>query len=181
MRDSVNELVQFDLNDDERRHEVERELFEHPGHLIRRLHQISVSIFLSEATKYDLTQTQYGCLTLVDFYPGIDQSSLGRAVALDRQTVSNLVRRLIQKGLLRREPKNRRNSALFVTGAGKALHHAMRDRLEVVDKTLLSPLNPDEQYIFQKLLTTLVTELNSLSRAPQKGLDDLKSLGTASE
>ncbi len=149
------------------------ELFSHPGHLIRRLNQISVSIFLHEAKKYDLTQLQYVSLVVIDSLPGIDQSRLGRAVALDRQTVSTVVHKLIDKGLVRRESRNRKTGALYVTGSGRALYHAMRDRLSVVDEKLLQPLSAPERAVFLSQLARLVTELNVYSRAPQTRIEEL--------
>ena len=43
----------------------------------------------------------------------------------------------------------------------------MASRLDIVGKTLLSPLTPEEQDTFFRLLTKMVTELNELSRSPQ--------------
>jgi len=144
----------------------QRELYKHPGYLIRRLHQISVSIFLTQAQEYDLTQVQWGALTMIDANPGIDQTALGRLIAIDRQTVSTVVQRLCEKGLLRREQKDRRSSALFVTGAAKALIKIMREQLPAVDQILLEPLTATERRVFMELLTKLVNVNNSLSRAP---------------
>jgi DNA-binding MarR family transcriptional regulator len=160
----------------------ERELIDHPGHLIRRLHQISVSIFLGKAKEYDLTQLQFASLVMIDAYPGIDQSSLGRACALDRQTISTVIRRLIEKNLVLREQKNQRTSALFLTGSGRALCHLMNDRLQDVDSILLAPLGKEEGKAFMKSLTKLVFALNEVSRAPQSGLKQLEStLGKGKE
>ena len=144
----------------------QRELYAHPGHLIRRLNQISVSIFLTEAKEYDLTHIQYASLTVIAANAGIDQSNLGRLVAIDRQTVSTVVRRLCEKGLVRREQKDGRSGALFVTGSAKALIKVLSARLPVVDQLLLEPLSPEEQDIFMELLTKVVNGNNSLSRAP---------------
>lgn len=150
--------------------ELQRKLFVQPGHLIRRLHQISTAIFLRESSKYDLTQLQYVALVMVDSFPGIDQGRLGRAAALDRQTISTVVKRLVEKGLLLRKKKDQRTTALYVTGAGRALHQVMASRLGVVGETLLSPLSPEEQKTFFELMTKMVTELNELSRSPQSEL-----------
>src|SRR5690606_38122322 len=84
-----------------------------------------------------------------------------------RQTTSTVVRRLVEKGLMVRQKKDRRTAALFVTGAGRALHQVMASRLGVVGETLLSPLTPEEQKTFFVLMTKMVTELNKLSRSPQ--------------
>lgn len=156
--------------DSDVQNDIQGKLFEQPGHLIRRLHQISTAIFLRESSKYDLTQLQYVALVMADTFPGIDQGRLGRAAALDRQTISTVVKRLVEKGLLLRKKKDRRTTALYVTGAGRALHQVMADRLDVVGETLLSPLTKEEQKTFFELMTKMVTELNELSRSPQVDL-----------
>jgi MarR family transcriptional regulator, lower aerobic nicotinate degradation pathway regulator len=160
--------------DDSEALRAQGELLAHPGYLIRRLNQISVSIFLNEAKAYDLTHLQYASLVVVDANPGIDQSRLGRIVALDRQTVSTVVRRLVEKGLIRRESKDRRTSAMFVTGAGKALYQVVRARIGSVDKILLGPLSQADQQVLMGYLSKMVNKLNQLSRAPQSDIDGAK-------
>ncbi|MGH6989748.1 MAG: MarR family winged helix-turn-helix transcriptional regulator [Stellaceae bacterium] len=144
------------------------EIFDHPGHLIRRLHQISVSVFLNEAKPYGLTQVQYASLQAIEFYSGIDQRRLGKVVALDRQTVSNVVQRLCEKGLVDRKQKDKRTSALYLTGAAKALLEVMRPRIEVVDQIILAPLAESERTTLMSLLNKLVDLNNALSRAPRE-------------
>jgi DNA-binding MarR family transcriptional regulator len=150
--------------------ESDRELHQHPGYLIRRLNQISVSIFLAAAKDFDLTHIQYATLTMADQNPGIDQSGLVRLLAIDRQTTSIVVKRLCEKGLLRKEPKDLRSDYLFLSGSGKAVVQAMRLRAPEVDHKMLSPLSAAEQVTFMELITKLTDGNNSLSRAPLGGV-----------
>jgi len=145
---------------------AQEEVMAHPGHLVRRLHQISVSVFLAAARDGDVTQVQFGTMAAVDCYPGIDQTSLGKVVALDRQTISNVIQRLVAKGLVDRQKKDKRTSALFLTGAGRDLLHATRERIGGVDALILQPLTEAEQHVFMTLLRKLVDDNNTLSRAP---------------
>jgi DNA-binding MarR family transcriptional regulator len=142
------------------------EIFEKPGHLIRRLHQISNSVFIEQAKAYDLTPAQFASLLAVEFTPGIDQASLGRTVALDRTTVSVVVGRLVAKGLIERKRGSGRKVALALTGTARAMIEVMRPRIECVDDILLAPLNAAERDIFMRLLFKLVDVNNELSRAP---------------
>ncbi|MFT2657880.1 hypothetical protein ACMWPY_28050, partial [Escherichia coli] len=48
------------------------DLYEHPGHLLRRAQQISVSIFHDE-TGGIITPVQYAILRMLSNHPGIDQ------------------------------------------------------------------------------------------------------------
>ena len=143
-----------------------RRMFDEPGHIVRRLHQISVSLFLDQVRGLDVTQVQFAALIAIEAFPGIDQTSLAKAVALDRTTISNVVRRLQHKALIRRERRNRRTNALYVTGAGRAMIQAVSPRAAEVGKKLLAPLSPQEQADLMTLLRKLVYANNTLSRAP---------------
>lgn len=140
-----------------------------PGPLIRRLHQIAVSVFLQQAKEFDMTPIQYGALQLVEQFPGIHQAGLGKLLALDRQTISNVVQRLQDKGLIDRRERNARTSALYTTGSARALISVMKERLSTVDDTIMGPLDDSERSTFMELLRKLVEHNNELSRAPGGG------------
>src|SRR5690554_2386192 len=67
-----------------------------PGHLIRRLQQAAVGLFLDETAKsgIEITPVQYGALKSVQMLPGIDQATLARAIAQDRATIGGVIDRL---------------------------------------------------------------------------------------
>lgn len=139
----------------------------HPGHLVRRLHQICVAVFLDAAKEYNLTHVQYATLQAIKRFPDIDQARVGKLVALDRQTVSNVVNRLSQNGLIERKAKDKRTNALQITGAARALIEVMQPRIQTVDEIILGPLSADERETLMALLKRLVDSNNELSRAPQ--------------
>jgi DNA-binding MarR family transcriptional regulator len=147
----------------------------HPGHYIRRLHQISVSVFLKEAEDYGLTQVQFAALVSIAAAPGIDQGTLCRRVALDRQNVSSVVQRLEEKGLIVRKAKDGRTNALHLLPGTAELVKRMQKRLEVVDEIILAPLNDAERTTFIGLLVKLVVANNGLSRAPHGSADRIES------
>ena len=138
----------------------------HPGHYIRRLHQISVSIFLKEAEHFQITNVQYAALGVIQHMPGLDQQRLGRLIALDRQNVSDVVKRLCDKGLVERRRKDGRTNALYLTDLARARLRPMATRLAVVDDVILKPLPAKDRQTFMAMLVTLVEGNNNLSRAP---------------
>jgi DNA-binding MarR family transcriptional regulator len=146
---------------------IEFEPMGHPGHLVRRLHQICVSVFLEKSSQYGLTHLQFAALLAIEYAPGIDQGRLGKLIAIDRQTTSNVVGRLSEKGLLDKRRKDRRTNALYLTGPGRALIHVMQPYVPEIDDTILKPLSDPEREMFMKLLAKLVHDNNGLSRAPQ--------------
>eukprot|EP01034_Spumella_vulgaris_P031473 gene31473-38869_t len=77
------------------------DLYEHPGHLLRRAQQISVSIFYDEMGS-ELTPVQYAMLRNLERHPGIDQVTLSAASGIDTSTGATVCARLAEKGLLTR-------------------------------------------------------------------------------
>jgi len=143
------------------------DLYEHPGHLLRRAQQISVSIFYDEMGT-ELTPVQYAILTQLAENPGIDQVSLAGLAAIDTSTGATVCARLEEKGLLERKviPHNRRQRALTITTAGAHLLDALAPGAQRLRQRLLAPLSEAEQALFMGLLAKLVNENNDQSRAP---------------
>ncbi|MCF7981329.1 MAG: MarR family transcriptional regulator [Pseudomonadales bacterium] len=143
-----------------------------PGPLIRRVHQIGVSIFADEFNDKDITPLQFSILWVLTTHSGEDQASLAQYVALDRTTCSNIVSRLEERGYLRREvdPENKRAKLVYITDAGRKLFREVEVLMEKVSKRLLKPLLPEERKIFLNLLQKLAESNNELSRAPMRYL-----------
>jgi DNA-binding MarR family transcriptional regulator len=102
------------------------DIYQHPGHLLRRAQQISVSIFYDEMGD-ELTPVQYAILNRAGRHPGIDQVSLAGLAAIDTSTGATVCARLEEKGLLERKviPHNRRQRALTITREGQRLLDAL--------------------------------------------------------
>lgn len=143
------------------------DLYEHPGHLLRRAQQISVSIFYDEMGS-ELTPIQYAVLRNLADHPGTDQVSLAALTGIDTSTGATVCARLEEKGLLERKviPTNRRQRALTITGAGQQQLEDMIPGAQRLRRRLLAPLTGPEQLQFMALLTKLVQENNEQSRAP---------------
>lgn len=142
-------------------------LDEHPGHLLRRAQQISVSMFHDEFGG-ELTPVQYAMLTCLAEHPGIDQVSLSGLAAIDTSTGATVCARLEEKGLLERRviPHNRRQRALSITAQGEKLLASLIPAAQRLRKRLLAPLSAHEQHQFMELLARLVRDNNEQSRAP---------------
>jgi MarR family transcriptional regulator, lower aerobic nicotinate degradation pathway regulator len=70
------------------------ELYRRPGFMIRRAHQIAVSLFLDETGELGITNRQYGILFALKQKPGIDQISVARLLGLDRSTTGMVIKKL---------------------------------------------------------------------------------------
>ena len=140
------------------------------GHLIRRLNQISVSVFQDhlKASGYDLTQVQYACLATLDRKPGIDQATLAGLIAYDRATIGTVLDKLDAKGLVTRKvsPRDRRAREMHLTDAGSDLYRAVTPLVQDIQMLMTGGLEPDERAEFLRLAAKLANAGNALSRAP---------------
>lgn len=141
-----------------------------PGHLIRRLHQISSSIFAEEMAHagFDLTPVQYAALIALAFHPDVDQNTLAGLIAHDRATLGGVVERLEKRGYLRREISrvDRRARALHLTEKGHALVKTVLPAVRRVQEEILAPLTPDERDTFLALIAKVTDAGNERARAP---------------
>lgn len=158
-----------------RRYEFDDDLYDAPGHLIRRLQQAAVSMFMTETASagLDLTPVQFGALTMTKHYPGIDQVTLAGLIAYDKATIGEVVSRLIAKGLLTRivSSADRRSRELYVTDAGSRQLVKMTPGVRRVQQQLLAALSESEQVQFLDLLKKVTESVNERSRAPLRTAD----------
>ena len=130
-----------------------------PGHLIRRSHQISVAVFNTHLTAADVTPVQFAILNALCDTPGVDQITLAKRVAFDPATSGSVIGRLESKGWVDRcaDPVDRRRKLLVLTPQGQQALSGMQSAVAAVQAEILSPLTPQEQGQFMRLLGRLVT------------------------
>jgi DNA-binding MarR family transcriptional regulator len=143
-------------------------LIEMPGHLIRRLHQISFALFLDQAKAFGVTPVQYAALVAIKDHPGIDQTTLCNIIAFDRTTIGGVVGRLQRKKLITRVDgaHDRRTKALHITPAGRRLIRDIEPAVAATQRLILKPLAPRQRSVFKQMLKHLVHLNNAHSRAP---------------
>ena len=143
------------------------EVYDEPGHLIRRAQQIAVSMFHS-TMGHGVTPIQYCVLRVLQSHPGIDQVTLAKFCALDTSTAADLAVRLEERGLVRRmmPMKSRRFRLLHLTPEGTNLLKKLVPSSLLLARRLLKALNKDEQRVFLHLLKKFVHLNNEESRAP---------------
>lgn len=148
------------------------EFHDMPGHLIRRLQQISISVFAEKtgAAGFDLTPVQFAALAAIDRNAGIDQASLAGMIAYDRVTIGGVIDRLVQKGLVDRKTsaRDRRARELSLTAPGKKLLAAIQPVVRALQRDILAGLDTAERDTFLTLLKKTTEAGNGLSRAPLK-------------
>jgi DNA-binding MarR family transcriptional regulator len=109
-----------------------------PGYVARRLYHAYVASWQRHVDP-TLTGPQFAVLTAVDTYPGAEQGSLARAVALDRSTMASIAKRLEDRELITREtpPEDGRKRLLFLTEPGVATLGAAREKAHTLERRLM--------------------------------------------
>ena len=144
-------------------------MFRHPGFLIRRAQQISVSSFVEHYGSYGVTPTQAAILKVVKRWPGIDQVGVGRVLGLDRTTATTSVTTMAGEKMLERrnDPADRRRKALFITAKGERLVAKLGDT-EKSARSMLSVFTEDDARTFMRLLEHFVISSNDTIRIPMQ-------------
>jgi len=134
------------------------DLSQSPSHLLRRCLQYANDLFSHEPTASDLTKQQYTVLVAVEQNEGVSQTDLVALTGIDRSTLAEMIRRMIEKGLLSRErteSDQRANAVRLAAGGRKALRGA-RAANDRVERALLSALPAADRAKFSRMLSTIV-------------------------
>ena len=110
-----------------------------------------------------LTVAQYSCLELLGQRPGLTGSELARATFVTRQSMNLVLQGLQQRGLLSRPAAAELGKTLpsELTTAGRKQLRAASIAVRLVEKQMLSPLNPDAQRQLRKNLAACTAALAS--------------------
>jgi len=145
-----------------------RSLYNRPGFLLRRAHQISVSLFMEATAALGVTTTQYGVLLILHHFEGLDQISLAKKVGLDRSTTGLVLKKLEQKGLVVRtsDPNDLRKKIIVLTARGERMLDKLAEPAVQARDAALAPFSDQEAEQFTSLLKRFVEYYNASTRAP---------------
>jgi DNA-binding MarR family transcriptional regulator len=118
-----------------------------PGLLGYRLRLAQRAVFSDFARSVaELSPGRVGILLLLDANPGVTQSRLAAAVALDRSTMVGVVDALEARGLVeRRRGEDRRTKGLWLTRAGRSLAARLKRRIAMHEQRIAARLNAAER------------------------------------
>jgi DNA-binding MarR family transcriptional regulator len=135
------------------------ELAETPSHLMRRCHQFYGDLYARESGDRHLTKQQYLVLTALEQHDGVSQTSLVETTGIDRSTLAEMIRRMLDRGLLsrKRAEEDGRANTVVITQAGKRVMRAARLAAERAERALLEPLPATERTRFVKLLSLIAS------------------------
>src|SRR5882724_7317451 len=133
------------------------DLSEAPSHLIRRCQQFYGDLYAREAGGRELTKQQFTLLCALEQNDGVSQTALVEITGIDRSTLAEMVRRMLERGLLSRErtEEDQRTNALIITPSGRKSLRSARSASERADKVLLDALPAAERQRFVRLLSQM--------------------------
>ncbi len=142
-------------------------LWERPGFLVRRLHQIHVAMFHEECGNFSITPVQFSLLTILDTESPLDQVTLAAEVGIDRTNVADVITRLESRGLVERRTNesDRRTRLVSITDDGRTFRQRVHEGMEIAQERFLAPLAEDDRRLFMRLLRDLVEANNETGRA----------------
>ena len=144
----------------------------YPIALARRFYQIATAVTaeVHDHEKTGLRHLEFGVMVRLHDTPGLDQNSLADWMTLDRTTISTLVFRLEQQGLIERAVNgaDRRARVLRLTPVGKALHDRVRPKTQAAQERILDVLTSAERRSFVEMLARVI-EANEAYARPGAG------------
>lgn len=129
-----------------------------PGFLVRRLQQVSVSIFHEHLEHLGLTPLQATVLRLLGREDGIDQLSLASRAKVDPSTTKDVVQRLEANTAVTRVRSeiDRRMQLVYLTARGRQLLEDSTPAAIEAAQRLLAPLTQSEKEQFLATIRKVV-------------------------
>jgi DNA-binding MarR family transcriptional regulator len=129
------------------------------GFVLRRAHQRHVAIFAECIADLSLTPQQFSALIKIQDEGAVSQNRLGRLTAMDPATILGVVQRLVQRGLVDRnpDPVDPRSTRLTLTVAGRELVAAAVPLAREATERTLARLASNERKDLLRLLAKLAS------------------------
>jgi DNA-binding MarR family transcriptional regulator len=125
-----------------------------PGHLLRRCHQRSEELFTAAVGKDGPTRQQIAVMITVCQQPGATQTELVARTGIDKNTLAQMINRLVARGLLerKRSPSDTRANTITATAATHRLLNEVMPAVLEVQRQILEPLPKELRPVFRYCL-----------------------------
>src|SRR5476651_555555 len=141
------------------------DLSESPSHLIRRCAQYFGDLYAYESGASELTKQQFTLLAALEHNEGVSQTALVDITGIDRSTLAEMVRRMLDKGLLSRErtEEDQRANAVAISPSGRKALRGARNAADRAERALLEALPIPERQKFVKALSQIAQAAEQLN------------------
>jgi DNA-binding MarR family transcriptional regulator len=136
-------------------------------HLLHRAGQCADDLFARNIGKSDLTPRQFAVLRAVSKTEDLSQTALVAATGIDRSTLADIVRRLVERGLLQRKRtrEDARMYAVRITATGRSAMNAAQPAASLTEERVLGALPASQRNDFLKSLNRIVETLATVEAA----------------
>lgn len=133
-------------------------LVENINYLLRRAHSRADQLFNEMMSELGVTPRQAALLYGVEHHSGGSISKLTQLTGMDRGTLSEMVPRLVRRGLITqsRAESDGRAMALALTAQGREVVRQLHEHTPVLEAKVLSTLPPEYHELFTKMLALMV-------------------------
>ena len=108
---------------------------------------------------FDITPEQWGILRVLREEEGISQKEIGDRLFKDKPNVTRMLDVLERKGLIFRQPTDRRRYSIFLTKEGKKLQEELLPIVLQVQETATNSLTKSDLETLQNLLNIIYGNL----------------------
>jgi DNA-binding MarR family transcriptional regulator len=146
------------------------DLSEAPSHLIRRCQQYYGDLYAREAGARELTKPQFTLLAALEQNEGASQTALVEITGIDRSTLAEMVRRMLERGLLTRErtEEDQRANAVAISPSGRKSLRSARNAADRAERALLEALPAPDRQKFIKALREIAQAAETLAANGQE-------------
>ena len=127
------------------------------GFQLRRVQNQLSRDFAAAIADQNVRSGFFSSLAIVSANPGISQTSVSRAVGLDKSVTVQLVDEMERRGFAtrRRSTADRRQQSLFATEAGERFLDEMFAILRQTEAAALEQIQPDELILLHRVLSRI--------------------------
>ena len=146
-------------------------------HLLHRAGQCADDLFSAEIDSAQLTPRQYIVLKSAADAGEVSQTALVEATGIDRSTVADIVRRLVERGLLQRErtKHDARMYAVTLTNKGREALKAADPTRQACETRLLEAVPAKDREAFLRSLQNIIETFGPISSAQVKPRRDMRT------
>ncbi len=123
-----------------------------PGHMIRRLQQISTQVFVRQmqAAGFDLTPVKFATMDAILFMPGMDRAGVAAAILYDAKTIGPVIDQLANAGYAKydRSDSDPTTEAIFATEKGAEMFRVTLPIVTALQNDVLPGLSRSEKAQF---------------------------------
>lgn len=136
-------------------------------HLLHRAEQCAGDLFARIAPPGLLTPRQFAILAAVEANEGISQTGLVQKTGIDRSTLADIVRRMLEKDLVERErtAEDARAYAVRLTRKGTNMLKKIRPFAEEADRRMVEAIPAEHRALFLGVLAQMVQTLSGEDEA----------------